>query len=76
MEAGLIFADAAAAKQELMGAMNRMLTLHKQNVAARRIFHLAMAPLKRKLDLRLVILVIHDRVVMKFKQHYSATHDN
>ena len=49
IEAGLALADAAAAEQELMLTLNHMLTSNKQNIAARKVFHLAMESLEGEL---------------------------
>ena len=69
VEPGLILANAAAAKEELMGAVYSVLALDKQNVAAGTIFHLAMDALKRKLGARWGAFFGRYTVGLSFKQH-------
>jgi len=45
IDPGLVFADAAAAEEQLMRAMDGLLALDKKDFATRTVFHLAMKPI-------------------------------
>ena len=47
-DAGLVFADAAAAEEQLMRAMDGLLALYKQDFATHTVFHLAMEAIQRQ----------------------------
>ena len=51
LNAGLVFADAAAAEEQLMRAMDKLVALYEQDITTRTIFHLAMAAVHRQLGI-------------------------